>query len=244
MNCRKWQIGVYIIATKILGFQNLFEEMMQNLELDVSADRGTARLNYEPKSATVRSTPNQFPTDDQFLFGFERQPGLKESNTPGFYGDNTRHILTYDPSSVRSVLVPFTDKDITVCNSIGIWFHHLAFLVYALCLMILLAYTSFGDGSMGGGSACSDDNTNQNLDVCKLDEVLTDAKSDFRWLIAFVLAGYVGISVTQWAVRRQNYASLCGNKIIHLFICLNYKYYFTYQVLTICRCSQQEMRGI
>jgi hypothetical protein len=52
--------------------------------------------------------------------------------------------------------------------------------------------------------------------MCKLDDVLSDAKSDFRFLVAFVLAGYVGVSVQQWAVRRSNYAALCGTWTVDL----------------------------
>jgi hypothetical protein len=189
--------------------------MMHQLELETSDDNGSKRLNNQPKS-TPPNVSFRFPTDDKYLFGFERQPGLKEVDSSGFYNESHRHLLTYDPSEVRSVLVPFTDKELTVCNSVGTWLYHLGFLLYALLLMFFLAYTSFGDGAMGGGAACSDDNTNQNLNVCKLDDVLTDAKSDFRWLIAFVLAGYVGISVTQWAVRRQNYAALCGKFVFSM----------------------------
>jgi hypothetical protein len=195
---------------------------MQQLELETGDDTGTKRLNNQPKS-TPSTIASRFPTDDKYLFGFERQPGLKEVDSSGFYSGSHRHLLTYDPSEVRSVLVPFTDKDLTVCNTVGIWFYHLGFLLYALLLMFFLAYTSFADGAMGAGSACSDDNMNQNLNICKLEDVLTDAKSDFRWLIAFVLAGYVGISVTQWAVRRQNYAALCGeyfNALVYLFVTL------------------------
>lgn len=179
------------------------------MELDLEGG-SKARLNTAPKSGDITIGGVQFPTNEKYLLGFERQPGLKEASEPGFYGEKRPHILTYNPSEVRSVLVPFTDKDLTVCNSVGIWFYHLGFLVYALLLMFFLAYTSFADGAMGTGSACSDDNVNQNLNICKLDDVLTDAKSDFRWLIAFVLAGYVAISVNMWGVRRQNYAALCG----------------------------------
>lgn len=185
---------------------------MQNMELDVESGEGKKRLNSEQNSSGSSSnhTAGRFPTNDRYLFGFERQPGIKEVTSAGFYNQHERHILTYDPGELRPALVPFLDSELTVCNSIEIWLYHLGFLLYALLLMFYFAYTSFGDGAMGGGGACSDDNTNQNLNVCKLEDVLTDAKSDFRFLIAFVLAGYVGVSVQQWALRRSNYAALCG----------------------------------
>lgn len=189
---------------------------MQHMEVDLESGQDNVQLNTAPKSNGITVGGMQFPTDDRYLLGFERQPGLKEASEPGFYGEQKPHILTYDPSEVRSVLVPFTDKDLTVCNSVGIWLYHLGFLAYAVLLMFFLAYTSFADGAMGAGSACSDDNVNQNLNICKLEDVLTDAKSDFRWLIAFVLAGYVGVSVTMWGVRRQNYAALCGKHLVGL----------------------------
>jgi hypothetical protein len=189
---------------------------MQTMELDVESGEAMKKLNLEPKSHETNHRACRFPTDGKYICGIERQPGVKEAASTGFYAQQEHHILTYDPSQLRPALVPFLDRELTVCNTFDIWLYHLGFLLYALLLMFYFAYTSFGDGSMGAGSACSDDNTNQNLNMCKLDDVLSDAKSDFRFLIAFVLAGYVGVSVQQWAMRRSNYAALCGTWTLDL----------------------------
>lgn len=47
--------------------------------------------------------------------------------------------------------------------------------------------------------------------MCVLNVVLLDAKAEFRFLIAFILSGYVAFTVNAWAKRRTNYAALCGN---------------------------------
>ena len=47
--------------------------------------------------------------------------------------------------------------------------------------------------------------------MCQLESTLSAAKGEFRFLIAFVLAGFVARAVSMWALRRTNYASLCGN---------------------------------
>lgn len=41
--------------------------------------------------------------------------------------------------------------------------------------------------------------------------MLEQSSDSFQWLIAFILSGYVSASVSAWATRRTNYASLCGN---------------------------------
>ena len=51
----------------------------------------------------------------------------------------------------------------------------------------------------------------KNINVCNMEAVLHDTKSEFRFLIAFILAGFVATSVSIWRLRRQNYAALCGN---------------------------------
>jgi hypothetical protein len=191
---------------------------MEHFEVD--AESGTAN----PMSAGLKpavQTPSGINRVRDFnspylvpvakiIHQLERQPGLKEVDGSGFYGEHTPRILTYDPWKVRTVAVPFTNPDLTVCYNFGIWMYHLGFLLYAIVLMFFLAATSFGDGAEGGGAACSDDHPNQNLDICSLNKELTSAKDDFRWLIAFILAGYVGISLSMWQSRRLAYAVLCG----------------------------------
>ena len=40
---------------------------------------------------------------------------------------------------------------------------------------------------------------------------ITHATTTRRFLIAFILSSYVGMTISLWRIRRQNYASLCGN---------------------------------
>ena len=66
------------------------------------------------------------------------------------------------------------------------------------------------------------------MNICQLDGILNDAKEDFRWLIAFMLAGYVGVSVATWAVRRQNYAALCGKCEFYFLFCYLFDMYINF----------------
>ena len=136
--------------------------------------------------------------------------GLKEATSPSFYGGDSTHILTYDPALTMPFLSILLRRDLTVCSSIFSWLYHLILVVYALVLMLILGYNAFPDGEMGDGNACTTDSTH-NHQMCQLNGQLIQAKGDFRFLIAFILAGYVGVTVTTWAVRRKNYAALCGN---------------------------------
>ena len=45
----------------------------------------------------------------------------------------------------------------------------------------------------------------------QLNDTLLAAKTEFRFLIAFILAGFVGVTVNIWYMRRKNYAALCGS---------------------------------
>lgn len=57
----------------------------------------------------------------------------------------------------------------------------------------------------------SESDPTRNKNICDLRDVMEDAKDDFQFLISFVLAGFVGLSVSLWNTRRSNYASLCGS---------------------------------
>ncbi len=143
------------------------------------------------------------------MFGIECAPGVKDIESEGFYG-KSEQIITYDPEKIRPMLTPFMDPKITVINSVNKWLYHLGFLGYAIILMTFTGLNNYPDGELGGGVSCPSSDPTINFKMCQLNTVITDAKNDFRALIAFVLAGFVVISITTWESRRQNYAALCG----------------------------------
>lgn len=140
---------------------------------------------------------------------FKLEPGVVLAKGEGFYLPVPK-ILTYEPGLVRTVLAPYISSDITVCYSVYNWLHHLGYVAYAICLMLFLIAYGFTDNQPGAAGACSDSDPSRNRAMCQLNGVLLDAKTEFRFLIAFILSGYVGVSVSIWAKRRSNYASLCG----------------------------------
>ena len=125
-----------------------------------------------------------------------------------FYDEPSQKILTYKPEGIRSFLLPFFQHDLSACYNIGIWIKHIAIVLYAIILALILAYEYYPDGKMGDGPACAGTN---NRNMCSLETTLAEAKLEFRFLIAFILAGFVANSVANWNQRRTIYASLCGN---------------------------------
>ena len=75
--------------------------------------------------------------------------------------------------------------------------------------LIILA---FPDGEFGSQEkVCEDEFGNSiNKKICMLEVVLDEARSEFRFLIAFVLAGYVANAVNTWNTRRKLYGTVCG----------------------------------
>ncbi|CAE7408104.1 bglB [Symbiodinium natans] len=132
--------------------------------------------------------------------------GLVLTHEAGFFGAIPR-LLTYSPEKTWTLLAPLLVRDLTVYNSVLNVIPHLAALFYALLLMTILAFTAFPDGEMGQGKACDAGN----VQICQLEETMKNAKSEFRFLVAFVLAGFVATTVGTWNARRTTYASLCGN---------------------------------
>ena len=124
------------------------------------------------------------------------------------------HILTYDPGRIKTITALWDNRDITVCSGSisSSMLGHLAYVVYALTVMLILGFTAFPDGERGeSGPACAPGPPPKNIKMCQLNELLQDTKGEFRFLIAFMLAGYVAMTIKVWATRRQNYAALCGN---------------------------------
>lgn len=134
-----------------------------------------------------------------------------QGNDPGFYGEKP-HILTYNPGQVFKLLLPFLAPHLTVCNTFSMWRKHLVWMMYAIALGAVLSNTCFPDTEMGEKGnvipACMNKN---NIQICQLEMTMMFWKGEFRFLIAFMLAGFVAATIKTWTIRRTMYASLCGN---------------------------------
>jgi hypothetical protein len=136
--------------------------------------------------------------------------GLKVAKEKyGFHG-STPHLLTYNATKMRPLMMPFIPmhRDLTVCHSSKSWFIYLGYIGYSLFIMVILGTQAYSETEYGEESACK--NPAKNTDFCQLEPVLSRAVSDFRFLISFILAGFVAANVNKWIQRRSNYASLCG----------------------------------
>lgn len=151
-----------------------------------------------------------------------REPGLKVADHTtfkhaSFFGNERSRILTYDSTQTRHLCVPFISSDISVCFSWHMWATHLGYVLYSVIGTIFLAEFFYPDSDMGEEGkvipACGKNamGVSLNVNMCKFEDSLLSNKTEFRFLIAFILAGYVGMSVSTWKERRTDYASLCGN---------------------------------
>ena len=129
-----------------------------------------------------------------------------------FYDHPQKKIITYAPEDLKHMLMPLLDHDLTACYDFWVWVKHISIVTYSIVLSIILAETSFPDSVMGKSGepklACAD---GQNLNMCLLETLLQDATGEFRFLIAFILAGFVAGSVSIWGTRRKGYGALVGN---------------------------------
>ena len=150
---------------------------------------------------------------------FVQEPGLvldnitKQEHT-AFFDEETDKIFTYNGDMIRQLLVPFLSADMSVCYSNSMWFRHLGYVTYAIVLMVYLAEVWYPDTEMGEvgapiGACPKDSPINKNM--CAFEDTMSFAKGEFRFLIAFILAGYVASAVGRWKEVRTDYASLCGN---------------------------------
>lgn len=180
---------------------------MNTMEVD-----GENKMNdLLPAGAASSSGPQKRRSSvsvEQVKEFFEKEPGVKYAKSEGFHG-TVSHILTYDPSRVRTLMGLFISPDLTVFYNLKQWGHHFVMVGYAVFLMLMLGQIAFPDGEMGS-PACSDDDPLRNRNMCSLNTVLEEGTDAFQWLIGFILAGFVGTSVATWATRRRNYAALCG----------------------------------
>ena len=143
----------------------------------------------------------------------EPEPGVVKAvfnEDLAFYPVIQDKVMTYNPDQVRSFIAPFYSSDLTACHGWQIWFIHIGYLMYAVFLMIFLAETAFPDGEIGAGGSCGTATNPRNMEMCQLNKLLEAAKQEFRFLIAFILAAYVGVALNKWNERRTNYAKLCG----------------------------------
>ena len=166
--------------------------------------------NGQKSDSSTNTTPPKLET----IPICQIEPGIKQIERNGFFGTSTR-VLTYDVSLVRSFISVIVSPDLTAFATIQQWMNHIGMVLFALFLMIVLANNFFPDGTMGESSACSsDDNSSPsayNRNMCQLLDVMEDAKDDFQFLVAFILAGYVAGSLASWSTRRSLYSSLCGS---------------------------------
>lgn len=130
--------------------------------------------------------------------------GLKQAAARGFPGYDGPKLLTFSPGKVSNFGSLFHSRDLTVCSRLGGLSFQLGMLVYTVGLMLVFSAEVFWPD----GKGCAD---GKNKHMCQLNATLEEAKSEFRFLIAFILAGFVARSVGMWQRRRTNYASLCGN---------------------------------
>lgn len=174
--------------------------------------RGTVVAVDGPDDEQFEEYPDYI--DIPYLGKFEYAPGVVTGKGWGVYGSK-RKVFTFNGGYVRHYLAPFLTPDLTVCNFWYVWFQHLTYVLYALFLMIYLAVgvgdTVFPDGHLGAGWTCTNfAGDAKNQAICQTESVLDEARSEFRFLIAFILAGYVGSSVSVWNQRRKLYGTICG----------------------------------
>ena len=132
------------------------------------------------------------------------------SKQGGFYGDWKPQLFTYDPVDIKPCASPFFSRDLTVCHSMWFWFRHVVWLGLGLAIAL-----GFGQPKYfpDGRPACNGANhgaSTINKNICHLEFALDEAKTEFRFLIPFILAGCVTGAVNMWNRRRSDYAALCG----------------------------------
>lgn len=76
--------------------------------------------------------------------------------------------------------------------------------------MVIAGSFSFPDDDMRGSGKSPCAVAGNNVMMCQLNKILKDSISEFRFLIAFLLAGFVTRVLMMWDAKRKNYAALCG----------------------------------
>jgi hypothetical protein len=149
---------------------------------------------------------------DRWPLPLRNPPGVAFGSAPGFYtgtGPADPKIFSYNPGRLMTVSAPILLHDMTVCANTKIWFRMCGWLIYALTITLIIIGIGPRDPDMdpttGGWSGIY-----SNRGVADLEIMLKARANEFRFLIAFILSGFVAMTVGIWKERRQNYASLCG----------------------------------
>lgn len=165
-------------------------------------------FNKPPHTTRAPSFRTTATTDSPFTRKLEQIYGLNLA-TPS-KNEGQCQILSYTPGNPFQLFAPFTSPEITLCRSFSQWLGHFGWIIYALMVMIVGAGSGFPDTEFGVGPACTPQQPAVNKAMCQLKDILEENMAEFRFLIAFVLAGFVARVVAVWAERRKNYAALCG----------------------------------
>lgn len=166
---------------------------------------GVLEMEEGKNSSHGSSYIQEAPLNSEEFLG---KNGVTAKAADGVYTIRQPKILKYEFGKISPLLAPFICPSITVCDSMTLWMHHVMWVVYALLLMLICGFNCFPESVFGEGGACA---KNKNINICSVNSTLEDAKAEYRFLVAFILAGYVATSVGRWKERRKNYASLCGN---------------------------------
>jgi hypothetical protein len=202
-----------------LGLGNVYSKKKKNplasdnnLSSSSRSSLSSKRLEQEQRAADMANQPEQ-KTCRSYFFDDFMESGIKFSAiSPSFYDEPQKKIFTYNPERLRHYLMPLFEHDLTACYDFWVWAKHVSIVTYAIVLAIILAETAFPDTKMGSEDAtipsCP---ALTNLNICTLEVTLAESTKEFRFLIAFILASFVGSSVKIWYDRRAGYGSLVGN---------------------------------
>lgn len=172
----------------------------------------------QPASVAYQSVATKAPAPAASLADTISIPSVSSSvrrgvsllQTSGLYGESDR-IASYAPRGVNKLLAPFCMRDLTVCSSLHTMGVHMLWIAFTITIMVGVGQRwAYPDTDMGEKS-CPGDDPSLNARACGLEKVLNAARAEFRFLIAFLLSGFVSFTIGMWIRRRTNYASLCGN---------------------------------
>lgn len=172
----------------------------------------SSRKSSSQAAAALEEEEDEETCVTKFYDGFMESGITFSPAQTSFYDHPQKKILTFHPEELKHGLMPLFDHDLTACYSFWVWVKHLTIVTYSIVLSVVLAQQSFPDTDMGEDdapvSACA---AGLNMNMCTLESTLEESTSEFRFLIAFILAGFVAGSVSVWQTRRKGYGALVGN---------------------------------